>query len=73
MGASTCALGSHRCIPYSGILTRNARRQPAHHNLSAVVVIVIVGVYCNVNRERVPVVFCNRRRAINKGREPASV
>ncbi len=34
-GASTCALGSQRWAPYSGIFTRNARRQPAHHSLSA--------------------------------------
>lgn len=34
-GASTCALGSHKCAPYSGIFTRKANKQPAHHNLSA--------------------------------------
>lgn len=35
MGASTWALGSQRCTPYSGILTKNARIHPAHHSLSA--------------------------------------
>lgn len=30
-GASTWAFGSQRCTPYSGIFTRNAIRQAAHH------------------------------------------
>lgn len=34
IGASTWALGSHRCIPYSGSLTRNARMQPAHQSFA---------------------------------------
>lgn len=34
-GASTCALGSQRCAPYRGILTRKARRQPVHQSLLA--------------------------------------
>lgn len=34
-GASTWALGSQRWTPYRGILTRKARRQAIHQNLSA--------------------------------------
>lgn len=32
-GASTCALGSQRWTPYSGIFTRKATKQPAHQIL----------------------------------------
>lgn len=30
IGASTCALGSHRCKPYSGIFTMNAIIHASH-------------------------------------------
>lgn len=30
MGASTCALGSHRCRPYIGIFTMNATMHAYH-------------------------------------------
>lgn len=73
MGASTWALGSHKWTPYRGIFTRKAIRQPVHHSLSAVVVILKVGVYWRVIRERVPAVFWRRSRATKRGREPASV
>lgn len=73
MGASTWAFGSQRCIPYSGIFTRNAKRQPAHHILSAIVSMGSAGAYCRVRRERVPVVFCKSKSATSSGRDAASV
>lgn len=73
IGASTCALGSHRCIPYRGIFTRNASRHPAHHILSAVERSGKAGAYWRVRSERVPVVFWRSNRATSRGREPARV
>lgn len=39
-GASTCAFGSQRCVPYMGNFTKKASRNPAHHNLSPHVAMV---------------------------------
>lgn len=60
-------------MPYRGIFTRKANRQPAHHSLSAVRVMVDKGAYWSVRRESEPVVFCRSRRATRRGREPARV
>lgn len=60
-------------MPYSGIFAKKASKQPAHHSLSAVVVMVRGGVYDQIRRESVPVVFCKRSSATKRGREPASV
>lgn len=73
IGASTCALGSQRCTPYRGILTRNARMQPAHQILSAYVESWGGVVWRSVRRDRDPFEFCRSKRAIRRGREPARV
>jgi len=73
IGASTCAFGSQRCTPYRGIFTRKAIKQPAHHNLSAKEVRGRGSEYCRVRSDRVPALFCKRRRATRSGREPARV
>lgn len=73
MGASTWALGSQRWTPYSGILTKNARMQPAHQILSAYEESWGGVEWRSVSRERDPLEFCSKRRAISRGREPAKV
>jgi len=46
---------------------------PIHQNLFAHVLGHIEGVCCRVKRDRVPAVFCSRRSATSRGREPAKV
>lgn len=72
-GASTWAFGNQRCTPYSGIFTRKARRQPAHHTLSPHEERVIGLVYWIVSIDSVPKSFCKVSRATRRGRDPASV
>lgn len=73
MGASTCALGSHRWIPYNGILTKNAIRQPAHHSLLVKGARLSGSEYWRISSDKLPVLFCRMRRATRRGREPARV
>lgn len=72
-GASTWAFGSQRWTPYRGIFTRNAIRHPAHQTLSLQEPRVKGCAYWIVIIESVPMLCCSKRRATNKGREPASV
>ena len=60
-------------MPYKGILTRKARRQPAHQILSLYNSSWRGFVYWRVIMERVPASFWRRSRATRRGRDPASV
>lgn len=73
MGASTCALGSQRWTPYSGIFTRNAMRQPAHQILLFQELSKRGLSYRSVRKDREPVSFWRRRRATSSGSDPARV
>lgn len=73
IGASTWALGSHRCTPYNGIFTINAIMHANHRML-----LDHEGDKGWVVRERnrklsVPVEFWIEMRAIKSGMEPISV
>lgn len=72
MGASTCALGSHKCTPYRGIFTKKANRQPADHSIFE----WSRGHSVKVNRderiERVPELYWIKS-VTRRGREPARV
>lgn len=72
-GASTWAFGSQRCTPYSGILTKNAIRHPAHQILSPQVSRVSGWEYWMISMDRDPVLWCSRSSATNRGRDPVSV
>lgn len=73
IGASTWALGNHRCTPYRGILTMNAIIHANHR-----ILLDHVGGKGWVVRERirklsVPVEFWIEIRAIKSGIDPISV
>lgn len=69
IGASTWALGNHRCSPYSGAFTMNVIRRarpdrvPVHENVSE------VWVSSKVGKCSVPVCVCRWRRVTRRGRE----
>lgn len=73
IGASTWALGSHRCSPYRGAFTMKASSR-AMLDISPVQEADIVG--CDsfsIGRYRVPIWFCRCRMAISRGSELARV
>lgn len=73
MGASTWALGSHRCKPYRGALTMKAISR-ARLDIRPVQEEGVVGCESfSSGKYRVPVWFCRCRIAMSKGRELASV
>lgn len=72
-GASTWAFGSHKCTPYSGIFTKKAIRQAIHQILSPTSSKQFILEKCKIANDNVPAEFCNDRRAISRGKDPASV
>lgn len=73
MGASTWALGSHRCRPYRGALTMKASRR-ANPAIRLDQEEFSVGCESlSIGRYNVPIWLCRWRMAINSGRELASV
>lgn len=73
MGASTWALGSHRCRPYRGALTMKAIRR-ARLDIIPVQDEEIVGCESfSIGRYRVPIWLCRVRIAMSRGSELASV
>lgn len=73
IGASTWALGSHKCKPYRGALTMKARSR-ARLDISPVQEAGVVG-WDNLSRGKysVPIWLCRCMMAINRGRELARV
>lgn len=57
IGASTCALGSQRCRPYSGIFTMNAIIHASHIKMFDQVVDIGLFQYCIIRKFRDPEVF----------------
>lgn len=57
MGASTCALGSHRCNPYRGIFTMKAIMHASHRKMLDQVVEMGLTQYCAIRKFKEPVVF----------------
>lgn len=73
IGASTWALGSHRCTPYSGILIMKAIIQANHRILlDHVRSIGEEPIIINI-KFSVPVEFCIKIRAIKRGIDPTRV
>lgn len=58
MGASTCALGSHRCRPYSGIFTMNAIIHASHRKILLQVLDKGSAQYVASRKFREPIMFC---------------
>lgn len=73
MGASTWALGSHRCKPYRGALTMKAIRR-AKLDIMPVQDNEVGGCESfSIGRYRVPIWFCRVKIATSRGSELASV
>ena len=72
MGASTCALGNHRCTPYIGILTMKAIMQ-ANHSVLLVRLVVFNWKVENIMRFRWSVELFMTSRAVSSGRDPTKV
>lgn len=73
MGASTWALGSHRCRPYRGALTMNASRRAKLAARSDQEEFSVGWWSLSIGRYSVPIWLCRWRMAISRGRELASV
>lgn len=73
IGASTCALGSHRCRPYSGIFTMNAIIHASHMKMLDQVVDIGSFQCCMIKKFRDPEVFWMYRSATKRGNEPTRV
>lgn len=69
MGASTWALGSQRCIPYSGAFTMNAVRRARPDRRSVHEVVSVGWVSLSIVRCRVPSCVYRWRMVTNRGRE----
>lgn len=72
IGASTWAFGSHRWVPYIGILTRNAVIQASHRIVGGLEVCVRWDMV-SVSIFEWPYCACNTRMATSSGRELAIV
>ena len=57
IGASTWALGSHRCSPYSGIFTMKAIIHANHMRVFDHVSVSVFAQYCKIRKFREPMVF----------------
>lgn len=57
IGASTWALGSHRCRPYNGIFTMNAIIHANHISVLVQELAMGLAQYCSSIRLRVPIIF----------------
>lgn len=73
MGASTWALGSHRCKPYRGALTMKARNRARLHTRLVQDVGMVGCDSFSIGKYRVPIWLWRCRMAMSKGRELASV
>lgn len=73
IGASTCALGSHRWRPYSGILTMKAIMHASHRRFDDQERASGLVQYCIIIILSEPREFCSEMRTINRGRDPISV
>lgn len=73
IGASTCALGSQRCRPYSGIFTMNAVMHASHMKVLDQVVDIGSFQYCMIRKFRDPEVFWIYSSATRSGSEPTRV
>lgn len=73
IGASTCALGSHKWTPYSGILIRNASMHVSHRMLFDHVVFIVWLLRVISMKFKVPVEFWVMIRAMRSGIDPTRV
>lgn len=73
IGASTCALGSHRCKPYIGILTMNATVHAYHRIELGMENSMGFGFIIRVRICNVPILVCRYSRATKSGKDPTRV
>lgn len=73
MGASTWALGSHRCRPYKGIFTMKAIMHASQIRLWDQVFVSSWAVSVSNTMFNEPVLLYINTSIISKGREPANV
>lgn len=73
IGASTCALGSHRCSPYRGIFTMKAIMHASHRMVSLHEVFRGSDQYWARSIFSEPVEFCRQISAIRRGSDPTRV
>lgn len=73
IGASTWALGNHRCRPYNGAFTINAVRRASPDRRSVQELVSTGGISFNIMRCKVPVWVCRCRMVTSRGRELMSV
>lgn len=73
IGASTWALGSHRCRPYRGAFTMNAVRRANPDRRPVQELVSVGGTSFNIVRCRVPVWVCKYKIVTSSGRELMSV
>lgn len=69
IGASTWALGSHRCSPYKGAFTMNAVSRARLDRVLVQELVRVGWVSSSAGRYRVPVCVCRWRIVINRGKE----
>ena len=73
IGASTWALGSHKCRPYRGAFTMNAVRRASPDRRPVQELVSAGGTSFSIVRCKVPVWVCRHRIVTSSGRELMSV
>lgn len=73
MGASTWALGSHKCRPYRGIFTIKAIMHASQVRLWDQVAVSFWAVRVSSGIFNEPKLLCTNNNIISRGREPAKV
>ena len=73
IGASTWALGSHRCKPYNGAFTMKASKRAKLEIRPAQEVFIVGCESLSIGKYSVPIWLCKCRIAISSGRELISV
>lgn len=73
MGASTCALGSHRWSPYNGIFTMNAIIHASHKRVLDQEFGMGWDQSWSIKKFNVPMLFWINSKATSRGRDPTRV